>query len=137
MARQVRDTSLILHSGAERETAIRSNRQFLGLEIRSFLGGSVSPLSDPARPARQRDRAAAVVVAEQAPAGPDAGSALMESIQAGDRIMRNFLMVSAKFLSLCAFVSAALAQELAPDVLVKTIADDVIATIRQDSRLTE
>jgi phospholipid transport system substrate-binding protein len=51
--------------------------------------------------------------------------------------MRNFLRVSAKFLSLCAFVSVALAQEVAPDALIKTIADDVIATIRQDSRLTD
>lgn len=61
----------------------------------------------------------------------------MESVQAGDAVMRNFLVVSAKFLSLCAFVSAALAQEPAPDVLIRTIAEDVIATIRQDSRLSE
>ena len=51
--------------------------------------------------------------------------------------MKNFLEVSAKFLSLCAFVSAALAQEVAPDALIRTIADDVIATIRQDSKLTQ
>ena len=51
--------------------------------------------------------------------------------------MKKFLEVSARFLSLCAFVTAALAQELAPDALVRTIADDVIATIRQDGKLTE
>jgi len=61
----------------------------------------------------------------------------MESLAAGSQVVRNFLEVSAKFLSLCAFVSAALAQELAPDALIRTITEDVIATVRQDSRLTE
>lgn len=61
----------------------------------------------------------------------------MSSLTAGNQVVRNFLEVSAKFLSLCAFVSAALAQELAPDALIRTIADDVIATIRQDRRLTQ
>jgi len=61
----------------------------------------------------------------------------MQSVYAGDPVMKKFLEVSARFLSLCAFVTAALAQELAPDALVRTIADDVIATIRQDGKLTE
>jgi phospholipid transport system substrate-binding protein len=123
--------------GAQGETSIRSIRQFLWVEIRRSFGGSVSALSDFARVARERVRAAAVVVAEPAQGDPYARSALMEDAIAGSQVVRNFLVVSAKFLSLCAFVSAALAQESAPDALIRAIADDVIATIKQDSRLTE
>jgi phospholipid transport system substrate-binding protein len=60
----------------------------------------------------------------------------MNSELSGDHIVRNFLEVSARFLSLCAFISAAVAQELAPDALIKAIAEDVIASIKQDAELT-
>jgi len=60
----------------------------------------------------------------------------MNSELSGDHIVRNFLQVSARFLSLCAFISAAVAQELAPDALIKAIAEDVIASIKQDAELT-
>lgn len=61
----------------------------------------------------------------------------MENVAAGNAVVKNFLVVSAKFLSLCAFVSAALAQEVAPDTLIRTLADDVITTLRQDRALAE
>jgi len=45
---------------------------------------------------------------------------------------------AAKVISLSALVfSAALADELAPDALIKAIAGDVVAAIRQDAKLTE
>jgi phospholipid transport system substrate-binding protein len=62
----------------------------------------------------------------------------MSSIIAEKQSMKRFLEAAAKVISLSALVfSTAFGEELAPDALVRTIAEDVIAAIKQDAGLTK
>src|SRR5690242_18380574 len=118
-------------SGARKNDAATCNfEQFTG-------SASVSPFYRFAAPSRERDRAAAAVV-DQAQGGADAGSAGMSSVIAEKQSMKRFLEAAAKVISLSALVfSTAFGEELAPDALVRTIAEDVIAAIKQDAGLTK
>src|SRR5262245_55579885 len=114
----IRDKSLILHKEHE-------NEAFTHI-VAPSASHPVAPSIGLAPSARGFHRAALGVVARPA---QDAGSARM-TLDQGEQTMRNFLEVSAKFLSVVALASsAAFAQEPGPDALIKTIADEVIAAI--------
>ena len=93
-----------------------------------FVGSSpISGLRRGAADSRQRDIAASAGV-DQAQGGKRAGSARVSSIAAA----------ATRVIALSALVfSAALADELAPDALIRTIADGVVAAIKQDAKLTD
>src|SRR5262245_14750962 len=124
----IRGKSLIFHAEHSYEAVTY---------IVALAGCSLDPAPAAGRPDRVGPLVAPPALASS-PAGSARMSTVPNTVPVGDHIVRNFLEVSAKFLSVCAcaLASVALAQEIAPDALVKTIAEDVIAAIRQDARLT-